>query len=141
MRTIEPRKTSCYCMNFRRMANTLTRFYDSRLAAVDLTANQLSLLSDIKSIQPCNRSELARCSRLDRTTIIRNLKPLRKKGLIEENQQDSSIRLSAQGLHAVEAGYNIWFQAQEEVNGLFDAESRSALYTVFGRIDEIESLI
>lgn len=141
MRTIEPRKTSCYCMNFRRMANTLTKFYNSKLAAADLTANQLSLLSDIKSIQPCNRSELARCARLDRTTVIRNLKPLREKGLIEENQQDSSICLSPLGFQAVESGYRIWVQAQEEINGLFDAESRSALYAAFARIDEMESLI
>ena len=60
MRDIEPRKTPCYCMNFRRIANVLTKFYDNRLASADLTANQLSLLIDIQSIEPCNRSELAR---------------------------------------------------------------------------------
>ena len=104
MRDIEPRKTPCYCMNFRRMANVLTKFYDSRLASTDLTANQLSLLIDIQSIEPCNRSELARCARLDRTTVIRNLEPLRKKGLIEETQPGSSIRLTPQGIEAVNTG-------------------------------------
>ena len=141
MRDIEPRKTPCYCMKFRRMANVLTKFYDSRLASADLTANQLSLLIDNQSIEPCNRSELARCARLDRTTVIRNLEPLRKKGLIEETQPGSSIRLTPQGLEAVNTGSEIWSQAQREIKGLFDKESRAALRTAFGKIDEIESLI
>lgn len=141
MRDIEPRKTPCYCMNFRRMANVLTKFYDSRLASADLTANQLSLLIDIQSIEPCNRSELARCARLDRTTVIRNLEPLRKKGLIEETQPGSSIRLTPQGIEAVNTGSEIWSQAQREIKELFDTESRAALRTAFGKIDEIESLI
>lgn len=141
MRTIEPRKTLCYCMNFRRMANTLTRLYDKRLAAAGLTANQLSLLLDIQSIEPCNRSELSRCARLDRTTVIRNLNPLRKKDFIEENPHNSSIRLTPQGLQAIKNGREIWFQVQREIKELFDAESLSALRTVFGRIDAIEALI
>ena len=66
MRDIKPRKTPCYCKNFRRMANALTKYYDSMLADVGLTANQLSLLTDIQSIEPCNRSELAKCARVDR---------------------------------------------------------------------------
>lgn len=96
---------------------------------------------DIQSIEPCNRSELARCARLDRTTVIRNLEPLRKKGLIEQTQPGSSIRLTPQGLEAVNTGNEIWSQAQREIKGLFDAESLAALRTAFGKIDEIESLI
>ena len=96
---------------------------------------------DIQSIEPCNRSELARCARLDRTTVIRNLEPLRKKGLIEQPQPGSSIRLTPQGLEAVNTGNEIWSQAQREIKGLFDAESLAALRTAFGKIDEIESLI
>ncbi len=141
MRQIEPRKTPCYCMNFRHMANALTKFYNSRLAAADLTANQLSLLIDIQSIEPCNHSELARCSGLDRTTIIRNLKPLIKKELIEVSGQNSSLILTPQGLQAIEAGSEIWLHAQREIKELFDEDCRSALRTAFSKIKEIEAMI
>ena len=141
MRDIQPRKITCYCMNFRRMANALTKFYDSMLAAVNLTANQLSLLADIQSIEPCNRSELARCARLDRTTVIRNLEVLRKKGLIEETEgRNAAIKLTEQGQNSMEEGFVLWKEAQARIKEVFDPESRAVLRNTFEKIEQIEIL-
>lgn len=143
MRSIEPRQTPCYCMNFRRMANALTKFYDEALAPADLTANQLSLLTDICSIQPCNRSELARCAKVDRTTIIRNLELLRKKGLVEERTGCgfAAICLTEAGITAMEKGFLLWKQAQNRIREIFDPETRAALKRAFTQVEQIEELL
>lgn len=142
MRNIEPRKTPCYCMNFRHMANALTKFYDDTLAPLELTANQLSLLTDIHSIQPCNRSELARCARLDRTTVIRNLELLRKKGLAEERREGGRgvICLTEAGTTAMEEGFLLWKQAQGRIREIFDPETRAVLKRAFAQVEQIEEL-
>ncbi len=142
MRDIKPRKTPCYCMNFRRMANALTKYYDSMLADVGLTANQLSLLTDIQSIEPCNRSELAKCARVDRTTVIRNLEILRKKGLIEGVEgKTNEVKLTEQGIKTMEEGFLLWKNAQDQIKEVFDPESRKVLREAFGKVEEVEALI
>ena len=142
MRDIKPRKTPCYCMNFRRMANALTKYYDSMLAEVGLTANQLSLLTDIQSIEPCNRSELAKCAKVDRTTVIRNLEILRKKGLIEDVEEKSNtVKLTELGLKTMEEGFLLWKNAQNQMREVFDPETRKVLQEAFGKVEQIEALI
>ena len=142
MRDIKPRKTPCYCMNFRRMANALTKYYDSMLAEVGLTANQLSLLTDIQSIEPCNRSELAKCAKVDRTTVIRNLEILRKKGLIEDVEEKSNtVKLTELGLKTMEEGFLVWKNAQNQMREVFDPETRKVLQEAFGKVEQIEALI
>lgn len=47
MPEITPRDSPCFCINARRAAQTLTRFYDQAFTPVGLTANQFSLLNDI----------------------------------------------------------------------------------------------
>lgn len=139
MKSIEPRQTPCYCMNFRRMANALTKFYDEALAEVGLTANQLSLLTDIHSIQPCSGSELARCARLDRTTVVRNLEGLRKKGLVEKGR--AVLCLTKAGTAAMEEGFLCWRQAQDKIRNVFDPETRMALKKAFAQVDQIEAML
>ncbi len=142
MRDIKPRETPCYCMNFRRMANALTKYYDSMLADVGLTANQLSLLTDIQSIEPCNRSELAKCARVDRTTVIRNLEMLRKKGLIEDMEgKVNAIKLTEQGVKIMEEGFLLWKNAQDQIKEVFDPESRKVLREAFGKVEQVEAFI
>lgn len=141
IRDIQPRKTPCYCMNFRRMANALTKYYDSVIAQEGLTASQFSLLVDIQSIEPCNQSELAKCARLNRTTIIRNLEILRREGLIEDRDgKKTCICLTERGNRTLETGFQLWKEAQGKVRELFDPESRAVLREAFGKIDQIEAL-
>lgn len=145
MRDIKPRETPCYCMNFRRMAGALTKFYDAALSPAGLTANQLSLLTDIHTIQPCSRSELARCARLDRTTVIRNLDLLIKKGYVaqqpEEHNRYAAIRLTPAGEDAMQQGFLLWKQAQSKVKEVFAPETRAVLREAFSKVGEIEALL
>ena len=83
MANIEPVHSPCYCINYRRAANTLTKYYDAAFAPIGLTGNQFFLLNSIQQLGSCNKSELAQYTSLDRTTIIRNLDTLLKKELVE----------------------------------------------------------
>lgn len=118
---------SCYCIKMRRSANTLTKFYDEALEHTGLTTNQFSLLCNIKQLGICNKSELAEYVGLDRTTIIRNLNLLSKKGLIEEAQDNANhrngLQLTESGESAIAAGADSWYDAQAKVEKLIGTES------------------
>ena len=141
MPKIAPRDNPCYCINFRRAANTLTKFYDRAFAPIGLTTNQFSLLGDVKALQPCNKSELARSSRLDRTTIIRSLSILREKGLIEEAEaaegRNRSVRLTAAGESAIAEGMAGWKQAQKRVKSLLGTENIQTLQLILTGIETL----
>jgi DNA-binding MarR family transcriptional regulator len=86
---------------------------------INLTAAQFSLLKDIHFLKTCNKSELAICAELDRTTIIRNLNVLFEKGFIEEipseNNRNKLIQLTEIGENIIIKGLVIWEQLQNKI--------------------------
>ena len=119
MANIQPVHSPCYCINYRRAANTLTKYYDAAFAPIGLTGNQFFLLNSIQQLGSCNKSELAQYTSLDRTTIIRNLDTLLKKELVEPapgaNRRHSAIQLSENGRNAFTSGLSIWQTLQDQV--------------------------
>jgi DNA-binding MarR family transcriptional regulator len=89
------------------------------LDTVNLTISQFSLLNDIRLLKSCNKSELAHYTKLDRTTIIRNLSILRKRGLIADapgtDKRNTLIELTDLGRSAIAAGMIPWERAQDQV--------------------------
>ena len=45
MANIQPVHSPCCCINYRRAANTLTKYYDAAFAPIGLTGNQFFLLT------------------------------------------------------------------------------------------------
>lgn len=136
-----PRDNPCHCINVRRAANALTKFYDRAFAPIGLTTNQFSLLNDIRLLGCCNKSGLAGYSRLDRTTVIRSLKILREKGLIEDATEAGSrskgVRLTEAGRLALAEGMDGWKQAQGRIESLLGSGKIEALKEI---LTDIETL-
>lgn len=142
MANIQPVHSPCYCINYRRAANTLTKYYDAAFAPIGLTGNQFFLLNSIQQLGSCNKSELAQYTSLDRTTIIRNLNTLEKKELVEPapgaSRRSSAIQLSETGSKAFMAGLGIWQKLQEEVQQLLGEGNLPTQWDLFHRIEALE---
>ena len=142
MANIQPVHSPCYCINYRRAANTLTKYYDAAFAPIGLTGNQFFLLNSIQQLDSCNKSELAQYTSLDRTTIIRNLNTLEKKELVEPapgaSRRSSAIQLSETGNKAFMAGLGIWQKLQEEVQQVLGEGNLPTQWDLFHRIEALE---
>ena len=142
MANIQPVHSPCYCINYRRAANTLTKYYDAAFAPIGLTGNQFFLLNSIQQLGSCNKSELAQYTSLDRTTIIRNLNTLEKKALVEPapgaRRRSSAIQLSETGNKAFMAGLGIWQKLQEEVQQVLGEGNLPTQWDLFHRIEALE---
>src|SRR5437764_14499680 len=74
----------CVCATARRAARALTQMYDAHLQPAGIEGTQFALLSVIASIGPCSQAAIGHRFALDKTTLSRNLKLLRKKGWIAD---------------------------------------------------------
>ena len=116
---MQKRKSDCYCITLRRAAQAISDLYDAHMAAIGITVNQYSLLSKLGHYPNCSVSELAEYARLERTTVVRALKPLTAKGWIkdlsDEGERKRNLCLTAEGEEIVKKGKVIWHQEQEEI--------------------------
>ena len=115
-KNIKLKTEKCYCIGFRRAARAVTAYYDRIMLQSGLTINQYSLLMYLLRIAPCNATALAKTMKLERTTLLRNIKPLVEKGLMqdlaEEGERDRQLTVTKQGIATLEVAQKLWKKAQ-----------------------------
>lgn len=133
--------SSCHCINLRRAANAATDYYDRKLRAAGITLNQYSLLSNILKLGSCSVAELSRHVRLDRTTLVRNLKALYAADWICNEASPGSrrckIHLTKIGVEKIREAKNGWQQAQADIEHLL---GQDALRQLTASLLALESL-
>jgi DNA-binding MarR family transcriptional regulator len=114
------RKGTCYCINLRRAAGAVTAYYDRILIPSSLTVNQYSLLLNLKKLGESNINGLADCVGLERTTLIRNIKPLLDRGYISNvpwtGARDRRLLVTDAGTEALAVAAPLWKEAQNQVS-------------------------
>lgn len=128
------RKSSCHCINLRRANRAVTDFYDRTLAACGVTVNQYSLLSNIKRSDGVSVSALADAMGLERSTLVRTLRPLLESGLVEDRAapgtRNRRLHLTASGEETLHCGRPLWKSAQREIERNLGADNVTALYAM-----------
>lgn len=134
----QKRKTSCYCINSRRLSNLITNKYDKHLQEINLTVNQYSLLVNINQLEICSVSDLAIYVGLERTTLVRTLKPLFDKKLIEDisetTQRNRQIKITQKGKEVLEKGKPLWKQAQKEIEDKIGKDNILVLSEILSKL-------
>lgn len=124
-------KSNCYCVHLRRVANIMTEIYDNYLKPADITLTQYCLLSNLKKMDCCSVSDLADGVGLERTTLVRTLKPLIARGLISDVSEPGTRRrklhLTEEGSKVVVKAKPLWVQAQSEVERRIGKENAAIL--------------
>ena len=123
--------SSCHCISLRRAANALSRHYDRCLEDSGLTVNQYSILCSIDRIAPCSVTELAARTRLERTTLVRNLKPLLAADWVRDaaapGNRRNRLSLTPSGRERMLAAREAWERAQRDVEACFAPEELQTL--------------
>ncbi|MBJ6799854.1 MarR family winged helix-turn-helix transcriptional regulator [Geomonas propionica] len=106
----------CSCVNLRRASRAITKVYDDALQSAGLKVTQYSVLVNLSRSGSVSVSALARMLRLDRTTLVRNLKSLEQAGLVEgaasSDSRERGVSLSEAGRAAVAQARPRWTEAQ-----------------------------
>ncbi|UIY31802.1 MarR family transcriptional regulator (plasmid) [Neorhizobium galegae] len=79
----------CYALTARQNARHLSRLYDSHLAPAGLSVSQFSILSLLEAYESLKITRLAEMLSMERTTLVRALKPLQAAGWVVAGRADS----------------------------------------------------
>lgn len=112
-------RDECNCFALRQAARFVTQLYERHLSQAGVTAAQFTILSRLARHPDTTAAELSDDLVMDRTTLVRALKPLQRDALVvaSASQQDTRMlvyRLSTGGRRRYERARVLWQDAQAE---------------------------
>src|ERR1041384_962780 len=75
-------RRNCVCFNLRRVARVVTHFFDAEMRRHGIRSTQGSVLFALHATGRSNMAELSEVLGMERTTLLRNLRPLQRDGLV-----------------------------------------------------------
>ena len=130
-------KSVCYCTNLRRSSNAISDIYDTSLKSTGLTIAQYYLLITLWRLGSANITHWAEHVGLDRSTMVRNIKPLQNRGLIEiVSGRGKTFSLSAEGRQVLNSAVPLWQKAQKKVESLLGRDDIEALFRISEKLQK-----
>ena len=122
----------CNCFALRQAARYITQIYERHLGQVGLTAAQFTILARLARTPDATVIDLAEAMVMERTTLVRALKPLQRDGLVvsELSRRDGRayvFRLSKSGERAFDQAAVAWGNAQDEFESKVGPERARSL--------------
>lgn len=126
------------CFAVRQAARHLSQLYERHLSAAGLTPTQFSILGELGRMSSLTMAELARSMVMERTTLVRALRPLLRAALVTDAPHDRERRrrlaLTAEGRVRLDAAHVHWRAAQDEFEHRFGAQRAAWLRRELFRI-------
>jgi len=138
--TVQRAASVCYCTNLRRASNSVTAIYDRYLAPINLSVTQYTLLVNVSRLETCSISDLAVYMGLERTTLVRTLKPLFEMGYIvdlaDTGERNRRVQLTADGARIMAQGKQLWATAQSAMEQKLGSETMAQLLAILSALAE-----
>lgn len=138
MSEIKKEQSSCYCINLRRISNAITKHYDTIMEPVGISITQYSILSNINKFENSTVSDLAIRMGLERTTLVRTLKPLFAKNLIKDISKEGTrkrkLKLTQNGKELLNKANPLWGQAQKTIEENLSIEEIKVLNNIVKKL-------
>lgn len=110
---------ACLALHLARAARAATRAYDAALKPLGLTSGQYTLLVSLARPEPPPLQTLAEELAMDRTTLIANLKPLERRGLVGSVVPDGGrvrhLALTPEGWALLARAVPVWRGVQDRL--------------------------
>ena len=107
---------NCVCFNLRWVTRAVTQFFDAELRRHGIRPTQRSILVALNAKESWSMAELSDWLGMDRTTLVRNLRPLQRDGLSQAigGGRGGRVELSitAKGRKKIKESQQAWRSAQ-----------------------------
>ena len=131
----------CHCANLRHASRSISQVYDRFLEPTGLKITQYALLRQVGRLGPVSMTGLAKSMGLDRTTLVRNSKPMEERGLISStqgrNQRVHELCITDQGSKVLEAATAHWEAAQKQIESYLGQDK---LDTLLGLLQQLQAM-
>jgi DNA-binding MarR family transcriptional regulator len=110
---------NCLCFNLRRVSRAVTQFFDAELRRHGIRPTQTPILTALAAKSNWSMEELSDFLGMERTTLVRNLRPLQREGWIHVagGGRGSRVALSitSKGRTELENFLPAWRSAQRAI--------------------------
>jgi DNA-binding MarR family transcriptional regulator len=110
---------NCVCFNLRRASRVITQFYDAELRRHGIRPTQTPVLTTLAAKPAWGMEELSGFLGLERTTLVRNLRPLERDGLVKVegggHGNRVAVSLTQKGKKELEKVQSAWHSAQRAI--------------------------
>jgi DNA-binding MarR family transcriptional regulator len=107
---------NCVCFNLRMVTRIVTKFFDAGMRRHGIRPTQGSILLSLNSKPSWTMAELSDWLGMDRTTLVRNLRPLQRDELVEAvgggRGGRVEVSITAKGLKKITGCLPAWRAAQ-----------------------------
>ena len=107
---------NCVCFNLRRVTRKVTQFFDAEMRRHGIRPTQGTILRALVAKENWSMAELSDWLGMDRTTLVRNLRPLQRDRLVEAAGGGRGGRvemsITAKGRKKIEECLPAWQSAQ-----------------------------
>ncbi|MGI4840991.1 MAG: MarR family transcriptional regulator [Janthinobacterium lividum] len=124
----------------------MTSIYEAQLAPHGLTVTQFSILQRLHQLAPVANLEFAVHMGMDRTTLVRGLKPLMAANWIETvdmpegtviDKRSFGLQLTSDGIDKYRSAHVAWSNAQAETRQILGPELAEALLSTTHEVYEV----
>ena len=110
---------NCVCFNLRWVTRAVTQFYDAEMRRHGIRPTQGSILASLQTRNSWNMAELSDWLGMERTTLVRNLRPLQRDGFVKTigggRGNRVEVMITSKGRKQIEKLTPAWKSAQNAV--------------------------
>jgi DNA-binding MarR family transcriptional regulator len=128
---------NCVCFKLRRATRAVTRFFDAELRRRGIRPTQTPVLAALAARSGWSMEELSEWLGLDRTSLLRNLRPLERDGLVKTTNSGRggrvSLAITSRGRTNLASAMPDWRSAQDAVVKTLGEERWTAILSDLDR--------
>lgn len=121
---------NCVCINLRLVTRAMTRFFDATRRHMGVRPTQTPILRALE-FKNWGMAELSDRLAMERTTLVRNLWPLQREGLVKAKGGGRGghveLMITEKGRKKLAEAYPAWRKAQDKVVATLGKERWSAI--------------
>jgi len=129
---------NCVCFNLRRATRALTQFFDVELRRHGIRPTQSPILTALAAKSDWSMETLSKWLGMERTTLLRNLRPLQRDGLVRAKGGGRAATWNSsfteKGRKALAEMQPAWRSAQDRAVAILGKERWS---TIIGELDRV----
>jgi DNA-binding MarR family transcriptional regulator len=122
---------NCTCFNVRRISRAITQFFDAEVRRHGMRPTQTPILGALQAKDGWSMAELSEWLGMERTTLLRNLRPLQRDGLVKAKGGGRGghvkLEITDKGRAALAKTFPAWRSAQDKVVAILGRERWSAI--------------
>ena len=122
---------NCTCFNVRRISRAITQFFDAEVRRHGLRHTQTPILGALQAKNGWAMAELSQWLGMERTTLLRNLRPLQRDGLVGAKGGGRGgrveLEITQKGRAALAKLLPAWRSAQDKVVAILGQKRWSSI--------------